>query len=147
MLLFICLEVIGLPLRPLLLHVFMEILIYNTCHPRVIYNICNFIVYFLNLIEIQINYTNRIFKKDTPSVPPISFHFPFWDVPSNSLHFKTYQKQSMGPTISPLFFPFHTTFTPLSSFYILKIDGSHQFTYFLTFLPNLGMSVVRFGSV
>ena len=53
----------------------------------------------------------------------------------------------MGPTTSPLFFPFHTTFTPLYSFYTLKINGSHHFThfsfsfpllytYFLTSVPN-----------
>ena len=53
----------------------------------------------------------------------------------------------MGPTTYPFFFPFHTTFTPLSSFYTLKINGSHHFThfsfsfpllytYFLTSVPN-----------
>ena len=36
----------------------------------------------------------------------------------------------MGSVTSPLFSSFHTTFTPLFSFYTLKINGTHHFTHF-----------------
>ena len=45
------------------------------------------------------------------------------------------------PNFSSLFtlllLPFHTTFTPLSLFYSLKIDGSHHFTHFSSSFPLL----------
>ena len=44
------------------------------------------------MMKIGILLTKMKIVLSTPSVPPISLHFPLWAVPSNSLHFKTYQK-------------------------------------------------------
>ena len=66
--------------------------------------------------------------------------FLFWDVPSNSLHFKTYQKWSMGPTTFPLS-QFSSFFTLLllhsRLLYTLKVNEFHHFTYFSLSLPLL----------